>query len=51
VRARDLMARAMMAGDGISLVFIDDDGRMRDPEYYCREAVNYRDHSRLGGGS
>ena len=51
VRARDLMARAMMAGDGISLIFIDDDDLMRDPEYYCREALNYRDHSRLGGGS
>ena len=50
VRARDLLARAMMAGDGVALIFIDDDDLIRDPEYYCREALNYQDHSQLGGG-
>jgi hypothetical protein len=50
VRARDIMARAMMAGNGIALIFIDDDDLMRDPTYYCREALNYRDHSQIGGG-
>ena len=50
VRARDTMARAMMAGQGVSLIFIDDDDLIRDPMFYCREALNYRDHSRLGGG-
>jgi len=50
VRARDMMARASLAGDGITLVFIDDDDLMRDPAYYCREALNYQDHSQLGGG-
>lgn len=50
VRGRDLMARAMMAGEGIQLVFIDDDDLMKDPRFYCREALNYKDHSRLGGG-
>ena len=50
VRARDLMARAALAGDGITLIFIDDDDLMRDPVYYCREALNYQDHSQLGGG-
>ena len=49
VRARDTMARAAMAGSGVMLVFIDDDDLMRDPEYYCREALNYRDHSRMAG--
>ena len=49
-KARDVMARAALAGQNITLVFIDDDNLMRDPEYYCREALNYRDHSRLGGG-
>ena len=49
-KARDVMARAALAGQNITLVFIDDDDLMRDPEYYCREALNYRDHSRLGGG-
>lgn len=49
-KARDVMARSALAGQNITLVFIDDDDLMRDPEYYCREALNYRDHSRLGGG-
>ena len=49
-KARDVMARAALAGQNITLVFIDDDDLLRDPEYYCREALNYRDHSRLGGG-
>ena len=44
------MARSALAGQNITLVFIDDDDLIRDPEYYCREALNYRDHSRLGGG-
>ena len=49
-KARDVMARASLAGQNITLVFIDDDDLMSDPRYYCREALNYRDHSRLGGG-
>jgi len=50
-KARDVLARASMAGENITLIFIDDDDLMHDPVYYCREALNYRDHSRLGGGS
>ena len=49
-KARDVMARASLAGQNITLVFIDDVDLMSDPRYYCREALNYRDHSRLGGG-
>jgi hypothetical protein len=49
-KARDIMARASLAGQNITLVFIDDDDLMRDRMYYCREALNYQDHSRLGGG-
>jgi hypothetical protein len=49
-KARDMMARASLAGQNITLIFIDDDDLMQDPQYYCREALNYRDHSRLGGG-
>ena len=49
-KARDVLARASMAGENITLIFVDDDDLMRDPVYYCREALNYRDHSRLGGG-
>ena len=49
-KARDLMARSALAGQNITLVFIDDDDLLSDPTYYCREALNYQDHSRLGGG-
>ena len=49
-KARDMMARASLAGQNITLIFIDDDDLMRDPRFYCREALNYKDHSRLGGG-
>ena len=49
-KARDIMARASLAGQNLTLVFIDDDDLMADPTYYCREALAYRDHSRLGGG-
>ena len=49
-KARDVMARASLAGQNLTLVFIDDDDLMADPTYYCREALAYRDHSRLGGG-
>ena len=49
-QARDLMIRAMVSGEGITLVFIDDDDLFSDPTYYCREALNYRDHSRVTGG-
>jgi hypothetical protein len=49
-KARDVMARAGLAGQNITLIFIDDDDLMQDPRFYCREALSYRDHSRLGGG-
>ena len=49
-RARDIMARSALAGQNLSLIFIDDDDLMRDRMYYCREALTYQDHSRLGGG-
>ena len=49
-KARDVMARASLAGQNITLIFIDDDDLMKDPRFYCREALNYKDHSRLGGG-
>ena len=49
--ARDTMAKASLAQQNITLVFIDDDDLMADAKHYCREALRYRDHSRLGGGS
>ena len=50
VRGRDVIAREGAVGQGLTLIFIDEDDLLRDPEYYCREALRYRDHSRLGGG-
>jgi hypothetical protein len=49
VKARDLMARSSLAQQNITLIFIDDDDLLKDPKFYCREALRYRDHSRLGG--
>ena len=49
-KGRDVIAREGAVGQGLALIFIDEDDLLRDPEYYCREALRYRDHSRLGGG-
>ena len=49
-RARDIIAREQLLGAGITVIFIDEDDIMEDPDYYVREALNYRDHSRLGPG-
>jgi len=48
VSGRDKMARAQLAGQGITLIFIDDDDLLRDPKYHIEEALKYRDHSQLG---
>jgi len=48
--ARDKIAREQMLGAGITVIFIDEDDIMEDPDYYAREALDYRDHSRLGPG-
>ena len=39
-----------MAGQGINLIFIDENDVLEDVDYYVREALNYKDHSKLGGG-
>ena len=49
IKARDLLARAMLAGDGITLIFIDEGDVYRDAIGYTRDALRYRDRSRLGG--
>jgi len=49
-KARDVMTRVQMAGQGITLIFIDEDDLLEDPAYYVREALNYRDHSRMARG-
>ena len=49
-RGRDVMARQASLGSGLTLIFIDEDDIEKDPEYYCREALRYKDHSRMAGG-
>ncbi len=46
----DIIIRQQMAGQGINLIFIDENDVLEDVDYYVREALNYKDHSKLGGG-
>ena len=46
----DILVRQQMAGDAINLIFIDENDILNDVDYYVREALNYKDHSRLGAG-
>lgn len=48
--ARDKIGREQMLQSGIHVIFIDEDDIIADTDYYIREALNYRDHSRLGPG-
>ena len=49
--ARDLIAREALAGQGITLIFIDEDDLYQDAMGYVRLALQYQDRSRLGSGS
>ncbi len=46
----DQMLKVRTEALGITLIFIDEDMALRDPIYYLREALNYRDHSRATKG-
>lgn len=48
-KARDIMARQSLAGQGITLIFVDEDDLEQDPVGVTREALQFRDSSRLGG--
>ena len=47
--ARDIFAREALAGQGITLIFVDEDDLEQDPVGVTREALQFRDSSRLGG--
>jgi hypothetical protein len=49
VIARDRMARAQLAGQGITLIFIDEDDILTDADAFVRDALRYIDRSFLGG--
>lgn len=45
--AVDKLFRAMMAGRGYTVIFIDESDVMKNVRYYVGEALAFRDHSRL----
>jgi hypothetical protein len=47
IQARDQIVREQLAGQGITLIFIDENDIMERPRYYVEEALQYRDHSRM----
>jgi len=49
-RGRDVLSRQAAVGTGLTLIFIDEDDILTDARYYCREALRYKDHSRMAGG-
>jgi hypothetical protein len=50
VQARDVVARAQLAGQGITLIFCDEDDLLSDARFYVREALAYQDHSQIARG-
>ena len=44
-RGTDVLARAQLAGQGVTLVMLDHDKLMQDPDWLIAEALQYRDHS------
>lgn len=50
VKSRDVLTRAALAGQGLTLIFLDEDDILQDVEFVVREGLQFRDHSRLGGG-
>ena len=50
-KARDLIALQQLAGEGITLIFIDEDDALSNARYIVREALAYRDHSRISRGA
>ena len=48
-QAKDIFTRESLAGLGITLIFVDEDDLEQDPVGVTREALQFRDSSRLGG--
>ena len=48
-KARDIFARESLAGQGITLIFVDEDDLEQDAIGITRDALAFRDKSRLGG--
>lgn len=50
VVANERTNRELLAQQGITVVWIDSDALEKNPGYYVREALDFRDHSRLAQG-
>mgnify|MGYP003109566923 FL=1 len=48
--ANDLLARQILAGEGISLIFLDEDDILNNPTFYVREALSGKDYSKFSIG-
>jgi hypothetical protein len=46
----DILDREMLAGLGLRLIWVDEDDVLDNAEFYAREALQFRDHSRLAAG-
>jgi len=44
-RGTDMLAKAQLAGRGITLIMLEHDKLIQDPDWLIREALQYRDHS------
>jgi len=51
IKQSDIRTRAFLASSGVTLIFIDEDDALSDAKFYVREALAYKDHSRLGAGA
>lgn len=49
-RATDLMAREELALEGITLIFIDEEDLLSRATWIVREALQFRDHSKIARG-
>ena len=44
-RGTDVLAKAQLAGQGITLIMLEYDKLVQDPDWLIGEALQYRDHS------
>lgn len=47
---RDIIAREVLAAQGDTLIFVDEDDLSVDPDFYTKEALAFRDHSKIARG-
>ena len=46
-KTHDRFLRAMLEGYGIRVIYIDEEDALKDPIFYVKEALVFRDHSRM----